>query len=300
MIARFSLVSFFFFSLATTVSADFPEIAQLNNQDPFFRQMQADIAQYHSAAAQSLPLPALVLYSYKGKSDDNLIALSARFSLTADTIASLNRIELSTADVAGKILLVPNQPGLFVPAPPKSEIERAMEASRAGTLEPSQKITAPVRGIPTTFRYFPGAKFNSVERAFFFNVIFKFPVEIGRITSSYGTRVSPISGSLHVHEGIDIGAPSNTPVLAARDGKVAIRGTDKTLGNYIVLSHGNGYNTIYGHLSAFEVDQGREVKAGEVIGRVGSTGQSTGPHLHFEVRKEGQSLDPATFLPRAR
>jgi murein DD-endopeptidase MepM/ murein hydrolase activator NlpD len=112
--------------------------------------------------------------------------------------------------------------------------------------------------------------------------------------------LSPITGNAHLHEGIDVAAPADSPVLAARDGSVKTIGSDPSLGNYIVLGHANGYNTVYGHLSSILVKQGAVVAQGTIIGRVGSSGLSTGPHLHFEVRKEGRSLNPGTFLPAAR
>lgn len=103
------------------------------------------------------------------------------------------------------------------------------------------------------------------------------------ISSGYGLRVHPVTHVPGTHHGIDIAAPEGTVVVAATGGIVQQTGTNLELGRYVVIQ-GGGYETRYGHLSAIEVQQGARVKAGDIIGRVGNTGLSTGPHLHFEVR----------------
>lgn len=131
--------------------------------------------------------------------------------------------------------------------------------------------------------------------------IFQFPLESARlITSPYGPRIHPITkkaGSFH--HGMDISAVTGTPILAAGDGTVKIVADQgrKGFGKYIVIEHKGEYFTYYAHQSKFEAQEGQTVKAGEVIGYVGSTGASTGPHLHFEVRQGNKTLDPKLFVP---
>ncbi|MCL4396427.1 MAG: peptidoglycan DD-metalloendopeptidase family protein [Chloroflexi bacterium] len=118
---------------------------------------------------------------------------------------------------------------------------------------------------------------------------FGWPVS-GRITQGFWTR----------HPGIDIGAPKGTPIYAADSGYVIVAGWDQETVSYgfmILINHGNGYLTRYGHLSAFAVGVGDSVKKGQLIGRVGSTGNSTGPHLHFEIIKNGVRRNPFNYLP---
>ena len=278
----------------------FPEIAKLSSTDPHFRQVMADIAAYHETAARRVPPPALALYRYRPGRSEDLLGLAARFGFAPETIPTLNRLETAAVRVSGRMLLIPNQPAVFVPADPASGLERAMAAGRAGLMDETRRLIFDWEGRRRTFYYFPGASFNGVERAFFLRIVFNFPVEGGTLSSWYGQRLSPITGKAHLHEGIDVAAPADSPVLAARDGSVKTIGSDPSLGNYIVLGHANGYNTVYGHLSSILVKQGAVVAQGTIIGRVGSSGLSTGPHLHFEVRKEGRSLNPGTFLPAAR
>ena len=118
----------------------------------------------------------------------------------------------------------------------------------------------------------------------------------GSLTSGFGYRTDPFTGEQKFHGGIDIGAPHGTPILASADGLITVaNGTDPWgggYGYYVIASHGNGYETLYGHCSSICVTTGQEVRKGEVIAYVGSTGNSTGNHLHFEVRYGGQKVDP--------
>lgn len=124
---------------------------------------------------------------------------------------------------------------------------------------------------------------------------FSWPVT-GTITSPFGWRSNPFGGSPEFHQGLDIAAPSGTTVTAAAGGTVIMAQWYGGYGNYVLIDHGGGYSTGYGHLSAIYVSQGQNVSRGQAIGAVGSTGQSTGPHLHFEVRINGKPVDPAPRL----
>ena len=117
----------------------------------------------------------------------------------------------------------------------------------------------------------------------------------GGVTSGYGYRVHPISGVTKLHTGIDIGAGMGTPIYAASGGTVVSAGVHGGYGNCIVIDHGGGIATLYGHMSGFAVSGG-SVSQGQVIGYVGSTGYSTGPHLHFEVRINGTPVNPMGYL----
>jgi murein DD-endopeptidase MepM/ murein hydrolase activator NlpD len=125
--------------------------------------------------------------------------------------------------------------------------------------------------------------------------MFSWPVT-GTITSPFGWRSNPFGGAPEFHQGLDIAAPSGTTVTAAAGGTVIMAQWYGGYGNYILIDHGGGYSTGYGHLSAIYVTTGQSVQRGQAIGAVGSTGQSTGPHLHFEVRIAGKPVDPAPRL----
>ena len=117
-----------------------------------------------------------------------------------------------------------------------------------------------------------------------------------RISDNYGMRMHPTLGVEKMHNGIDLAAPSGSAILAAYNGTVAAADYNSTMGNYIMISHGNGLYTIYMHCSALYVSKGQDVTAGTKIGAVGSTGRSTGPHLHFGVRLNGNYVSPWNYL----
>jgi murein DD-endopeptidase MepM/ murein hydrolase activator NlpD len=125
---------------------------------------------------------------------------------------------------------------------------------------------------------------------------FSSPIPGAAITSRFGPRTHPIFGDVRVHAGLDFRAATGTPVRAAGDGVVVWAGSRGGYGNCVIIDHGHSLATLYGHLSSIALGTGRRVSKGQIIGRAGSTGYSTGPHLHFEVRNRGVPVDPLGFL----
>jgi murein DD-endopeptidase MepM/ murein hydrolase activator NlpD len=125
---------------------------------------------------------------------------------------------------------------------------------------------------------------------------FAFPIPGAPITSPYGPRIDPIAGYESFHPGVDFGAPMGTPIHAAGTGVVVFAGQESGYGNFTCINHGHNIATCYGHQSEILVQVGQTVTRGQVIGLVGDTGYSTGPHLHFEVRVNGQPTDPMPWL----
>jgi murein DD-endopeptidase MepM/ murein hydrolase activator NlpD len=121
--------------------------------------------------------------------------------------------------------------------------------------------------------------------------------DLTRVASGFGYRIDPIYKTTKMHAGIDFTAPQGTPIYATADGVVTIAGNSGNgYGNHVVINHGYGYETLYGHMVRVKSRSGQAVKRGEVIGWVGSTGKSTGPHLHYEVHKGGSKIDPIYFF----
>lgn len=121
--------------------------------------------------------------------------------------------------------------------------------------------------------------------------------DLNRIASGFGYRIDPIYKTVKMHAGLDFSAPQGTPIYATADGTVATAGnTGNGYGNHVIIDHGYGYQTLYGHMVRVKSRRGQRVKRGDLIGYVGNTGKSTGPHCHYEVHKNGQKLDPVYFF----
>jgi murein DD-endopeptidase MepM/ murein hydrolase activator NlpD len=120
---------------------------------------------------------------------------------------------------------------------------------------------------------------------------------LNRIASGFGYRVDPVYKTTKFHAGLDFAAPQGVPIYATADGRVTTAGNSGNgFGNHVVIAHGYGYETLYGHMFRVKARNGQTVKRGEIIGYVGNTGKSTGPHLHYEVHKNGKPLDPVYFF----
>jgi len=278
--------------------AQYPEIRRLDAQDVLFGQIQSDIAAFLRASAvgaEADSIPTLSLFRYRLKKQDDLLSLAARLNLPYETLATLNGLSYVGELEERPALLIPNLPGIFVPVSPRSDLESLM-ASWRGTDE-AHRIVVHTPGGDRAYLFHVGQRFHPLERAYFLQVLFRLPLDRGVVTSGYGVRKDPFGGHAAFHNGIDIAAAAGTDVFAAREGVVTEAGSDPVYGKYVVIDHAGGYQTVYGHLERVLVDLNQEVGSGRIIGKVGSTGRSTGPHLHFEIRKEGSSRDPAPLLP---
>jgi len=305
----FTLAFFFISFYIQAVYAQqtgYPVINRLDSADIGFRQLSGDVEANRMRAARinnrqmlgsSLEIAELLtIYQYTVRPGEDLLFLAARCNVPYSAIASLNRISNSTSLQAGRTVLIPSYPGIFIPFNPSSDLEMILGAARESA-QGAVELIIRVAGVPQPFLFFPGTEFSPTERAFFLNSAqFRFPLRDYRLTSSYGMRNDPFTGVPAMHSGIDLGAPEGTEVFAAADGTVTAVGFDPVYGNYIIISHSNNWTSLYGHLSAIETVLRTEVKSGNLIGRVGSTGYSTGPHLHFELRQDGRAFDPAGRL----
>lgn len=124
------------------------------------------------------------------------------------------------------------------------------------------------------------------------------PVQ-GNISSGFGRRFSPFSRRMQIHDGLDLSVDHSSSVVSVAEGVVVTAGYLGAYGRAVIIDHGNGYETLYGHLSRITVKPGKRVCRGEKIGFVGSTGRSTGPHVHYEVRRDGKAVDPSPYVELA-
>jgi murein DD-endopeptidase MepM/ murein hydrolase activator NlpD len=312
------LAFFLFFlvlaALPPGAAEELPLIGRLDYGDTVFRQYLEDMEtarrrifnRQRTGESAGTLAGALTVYRYALREDDDLFSIAARCNVPYAALASLNRLGHPSALENLEYILIPSSPGIFVPREPLSDIELLLASVRDGRPgDPAAEIS--VRGVGAdsapggsgggeAFLFYPGDDFNPTERIFFLNSGFRFPLRNYRLTSSFGMRQNPVTGTYRVHEGLDLAAPEGSDVFAARDGVVSETGYSPVYGNYIILRHGNNWTSLYGHLSKIETVLLQEVRSGSLIGRVGSTGQSTGPHLHFELRRDGRAQDPGKYL----
>lgn len=282
-----------FFSLAAlsaNSSGCYPHIPELQSRNPMFKQYQQDVEQSYKLIAQG-NTPFLGLYTYTGIKGDTIMTVSARCNIPQETIATLNRFSSSDAQLENVDIILPTAPGLFIPTTPETTLEIILSKKNF------KEDETPCYTINNErFFFLCGERFEPTERAFYLDTALSSPLPQGVLTSSFGMRISPITGMEKFHQGVDLAAPIGTPVLAARGGIVETTGTDTVYGNYIVLKHDNSTQSLYAHLSAIDVKMGMRVEKGNTIGKVGTTGWSTGPHLHFEMRIGGRAQQPPNSL----
>jgi len=239
-------------------------------------------------------IPKLRLLEYTVKSGDTLWSISRKFELDPDSIISCNSFTNVHRIHEGDTILLPNIRGIFVNVEEGDTIFKyasryrlptdfIMEVNelRTNQLSPGMKI------------FLPGARYSNIERAYVLGEAFDKPVR-GRLTSRFGYRRDPFTGLRSYHTGIDIACRYGTPVYAAKEGKVLYTGIRFGLGKTVILEHEFGYRTVYGHFSSIKVEKGDWVRKGEIIGFSGTSGRSTGPHLHFEVWHKNRLIDPLT------
>jgi murein DD-endopeptidase MepM/ murein hydrolase activator NlpD len=276
----------------------YPAISRLDMGDTIFKQYIADVEaarqRLFSSVQDRVAGEDLTIYAYTPQKGEDLFSLAARCNIPYAALVTLNRLPHPVVPEAPGPLLLPSVPGLFIPENADSDLERLLLSSR--NREPGIPVTLSRNGTKERFRFIPGTDFSPTERAFFLHREFRFPLKTYRLTSAYGLRLSPITGTPRFHGGLDLAAPEGTEVYAVRNGVVSEVGEDSVYGRYIIISHGENWTSLYGHLSFIAADLRSSVQSGSLIGKVGSTGLSTGPHLHFELRQNGKTRDPGKYL----
>jgi murein DD-endopeptidase MepM/ murein hydrolase activator NlpD len=238
----------------------------------------------------------LIFSSYTLERGDIIGNIAVRTGLTEDTLISVNHIRNTRLMQIGQAIRIPNQDGIFYTVRAGDTLESIAESHGTTVCHIKTVNELFSENIAHNISLFiPGARMNWVERQEINGDLFIWPV-IGRISSGYGFRRCPFSGVRQFHTGIDISAPTGTSVRAAMSGRVTHVGYDDIFGNTVVITHHSGYRTLYAHLNVARVRTGAFVQTGERIGDVGSTGLSTGPHLHFTVYRHGVTVNPRSLM----
>jgi len=229
---------------------------------------------------------------YEVRWGDSLWKVSQQFDVDPESLAAANGLSVNRYLQPGQTLLIPPGKGIYHTVKRGESIWQICQGYGvdASLVLEENRIEDPVQIQEGQKVFLPGArpKKNSVD--------FIWPVR-GRLTSGYGYRQHPMGGQSKFHCGIDIAAPVGRTIFAGMDGKVTSTGRQGSLGLAVTIQHDNGYSTVYGHASSILVRSGQQVRQGDPIALVGNTGLSTGPHLHFEIRKSGRAINPRPLLP---
>ena len=251
-------------------------------------------------AGDAIPLDMAETFtwkSYRVKKGDSVSKIAAAHSLSLDAVIASNNISNARRLREGETLRIPNMDGIpyvVKKGDSLSGISRSLGVPMEAILDANDLQKDIITAGQLIF--VPGARMRSEDLKLALGELFIYPLRGARLTSPFGWRNDPISGVRRHHAAIDLAAPTGTTVKAAMDGKVSSVGFNSTYGKYIILSHGNEYQTMYAHLNQVSVKQGDRVIQGVKIGEVGSTGYSTGPHLHFAIYKNGRPVNPLDFL----
>jgi murein DD-endopeptidase MepM/ murein hydrolase activator NlpD len=234
--------------------------------------------------------------NYTVRSGDSLASIAKRFKLSTGTIISANSISSARQVTGGTNLKIPNMDGI---------VHKIRRGDSIGALARSYAV--PVNAVldannleTETLRvgeslFIPGAKMRDSDLKRALGQLFIYPA-YGQLSSPFGIRPDPFTGVRRFHNGIDLASPVGTRVGAAMDGRVADIGYNLVYGNYVILVHGDGFQTWYAHLSKVEVSMNQTLTQGQKVGEVGNTGYSTGSHLHFSIFRYGNPVNPLKYL----
>jgi len=235
---------------------------------------------------------------YRVRRGDSVSEIAKRFGVSVGAIIASNEIRNARTMQEGITLRIPNIDG--IPYQVKSgdnllKISASFNVPLEVILDVNDIKSDNIRTGETIF--IPGARMNDIDLRMSLGDLFIYPIQNRGITSHFGMRKDPISGVMSFHTGIDLRADIGTTIVAALDGVVSVTSENRIYGRYIIMSHVNGYKTLYAHLNTFSVKQGDRVARGRKIGESGNTGYSTGPHLHFSIYdKNNKLVNPLDLL----
>ena len=252
-----------------------------------------------SNSSLAFALKPVEFQKYTVKPGENITRISKKFGLSnISTLIAVNNISNARRLQAGEVIKIPSTDGI-VHVVKKNENLAGIASKYGVTVESLldvNDLSSDKLQIGQNI-FIPGARLDTNSLKMALGELFKCPITAKwRLSSPYGNRADPFTGVKKFHTGMDMAAPTGTPVKAALDGKVVAVSYNQVYGNYVIISHINGYQTLYAHLHSATVKAGQYLQQGQKLGLVGSTGYSTGPHLHFTVYKNGKLVNPHELI----
>ena len=268
---------------------------------PELQKSPADIAATEEPSKSDSEELHITYQTYRVKSGDMIGFIADEFDVTQDTIISVNNIRQSRLIQPGQYLKIPSMPGIIYTVKKNGETPETIAQKYKVNAEKCAQVNSLALETALnagTSLFVPDAELDWATRQEINGDLFKKPLHARYwLSSNYGWRDSPFNaGKRTFHGGIDMAVSTGTPIYAALDGTVTAVGYNATYGNYVIITHHSGYKTLYGHMKSTACRKGNFVYTNTVIGYVGSTGMSTGPHLHFTVYKNGKTINPLVVL----
>lgn len=266
-------------------------LVNLEYSNPLLKNLRSEIKEnlrISKSGTKREELIPLKYYQYKVRKEDNFFKIMARTGMDLETLSSVNELSSPHDLSPGMVLEIPNMRGTFHPEETSGDEKTKRILVEKYDIDPNKLQYDSEREK----WFLPGISMGKSEKSFFYGFGFQFPLTEARISSGFGKRLDPFTKKDTFHGGIDLAAEQGSDVFASMDGEIIFKGKQGGYGNLIIIKHSLGYETRYGHLFDFNINLGQKVKKGQKIGEVGQTGRATGPHLHFEIRRNSKRERP--------
>ena len=248
----------------------------------------------------SFNVAPLTYQTYRVKSGDMIGFIADKYNVTQDTIISVNNIKQSRLIQVGQYLKIPSMPGILYTVRTTGETPETIAKKYDVDADKIAKVNSLIKEVSLSAGaslFVPDAELDWVTRQEINGDLFHRPLKNRYwLSSPYGWRSSPFTGKRSFHGGMDMAANMGTPIYASLDGRVTTVAYNETYGNYVIITHHSGYKSLYAHMSKVTCKKGNFVYTNTKIGEVGSTGLSTGPHLHFTIYKNGKTVNPSSLI----
>lgn len=311
--AGFFILNTYLFHLNHTgpVLLNYSESADFENLDNFMSSFALDdtlkvdsdgnLLDMDFTADSSIIAQAVTYQHYKVRAGDTISGITKKFGLSnISTLIAVNDISNVRQLAAGQKLKIPSMDGIVYTVQKGDSISSIVGKYniKMETLVDANELVSEELSVGQVL-FIPGAALDRKTLQNAMGELFILPISAAfKWSSPYGWRSDPFTGVKSFHTGTDMACPQGTPILASQSGRVSAVNFNRIYGNYVIIDHGNGYQTLYAHMYKTLAKKGAWVSQGTRIGLVGTTGYSTGPHLHFMVYKNGSRIDPMTVLKR--
>jgi len=261
---------------------------------------EAGTANVYREIIKNEELPSLYYKMHLVREGEQILQLAIAFGVSQDSIMSLNKIKNARLLQIGQLLKIPSMDGILYTVKERDNLE-SIAKKHDISLSALKQVNNIEDDLLSTGRviFLPGAHLDFMTIQEINGDLFVSPLRGRyRITSRFGWRTDPFTRNRSFHNGVDMAIARGTPVYPSIAGQVVSTGYSTVYGNHVIIQHHSGYKTLYGHLTSIFTRPNSYVGTNTQIGTVGSTGRSTGPHLHFTVYKNGATIDPMTLLKR--